>query len=77
MGDLARQFEASGCKARIRLGFGNAAKGVVKIATEEKLDLLVLGSHGHRAAQDWIFGSTVAVVQHEIGDIPILVIKGT
>ncbi|MEP0813283.1 MAG: Nramp family divalent metal transporter [bacterium] len=75
--NLVQQLEASGRAARYRLGFGNAAKGVVKIATEEKLDLLVLGSHGHRAVQDWIFGSTVAVVQHEIGDIPILVVKGT
>lgn len=74
---LAEEMESLGLKAKIRLGFGNAAKGVVRIAKEEGLDLLVLGSHGHKHLSDWIYGSTVSAVQHDIGDIPILVVKGT
>ncbi len=74
---LALKLRERGFKAKVRLGFGNAAKGVVRIANEEKVDLLVLGSHGHKALADFIFGSTVAVVQHSIGNIPILVAKGT
>lgn len=74
---LAEKLGERGVSARVRLGFGNAARGVVNIAQDEGLDLLVLGSHGHKALQDWIFGSTVAIVQHSLGDIPILVVKGT
>lgn len=74
---LAAKLRERGVTASVRMGYGNAAKGVVRIAREEKLDLLVLGSHGHKAIADWVFGSTVAVVQHDIGDIPILVVKGT
>lgn len=74
---LVEKLKERGIRARYRIGFGNAARGVVEIAKQEALDLLVLGSHGHKALQDLIFGSTVAVVQHSIGDIPILVVKGT
>jgi len=77
LNELARMLREKGFRARVRLGFGNAARGVVRIAKEEKLDLLVLGSHGHKAIADLVFGSTVSVVQHSIGDIPILVVKGT
>ena len=77
LNELARMLREKGFRAKVRLGFGNAARGVVKIAKEEKLDLLVLGSHGHRALADLVFGSTVSVVQHSIGDISILVVKGT
>ncbi len=74
---LSEKIRAQGIRASFRIGFGNAAKGVVKIAKEENLDLLVLGSHGHKHIKDWIYGSTVSAVQHDIGDIPILVVKGT
>lgn len=77
LNDIKDQIIKTGLTAKICLGFGNAAKGVTKIAKDENLDLLVLGSHGHRKLQDWILGSTVATVQHEIGQIPILVVKGT
>ncbi len=77
LNELAEKLREKGFKARVRIGFGNAAKSVVEISKDEKLDLLVLGSHGHKALADWIFGSTVAIVQHYIGSIPILVVKGT
>ncbi len=74
---LAELLRQKGFTVKVRLGFGNAGRGVARIAKEEKLDLLILGSHGHKALADLVFGSTVSVVQHSIGDIPILVVKGT
>jgi manganese transport protein len=56
------------------VGFGVAAKSITKIVNEEKIDFVVMGSHGHKALKDLIFGTTVNKVRHMI-DVPVLVVK--
>ena len=57
-----------------KLGYGPISKELVRIAKEEKLDLLVLGSHRHRGIKDLFFGATVSPVRHAL-DIPIFIVQ--
>jgi manganese transport protein len=55
------------------LGYGTPAKELVRIARASNLDLLVLGTHGHRFLADLALGETVAPVLHRM-TIPVLVV---
>lgn len=63
-----------GYNAQAKVGFGTAAKSIVEIVANEKIDFVVMGSHGHKAIKDLIFGTTVNKVRHMI-DVPVLVVK--
>jgi manganese transport protein len=71
--DLAGKLKGEGLKVETRLGFGNPSDELVKLVEQEKFDLLIMGSHGHRGMADLIFGETVAPVQHRV-TVPILVV---
>ncbi len=63
-----------GFKNTIQLGYGNRAKEISKIVNENKIDLLVMGAHGHAGLSDIVFGSTVDSVRHLV-KIPVLVVN--
>ena len=63
-----------GYKAQIVIGYGNAATAIASISKESKLDLLVMGAHGHKGISDWIFGTTLDTVRHKV-NIPVLIIR--
>ena len=56
------------------IGFGGTAEAIAKISDENKLELLVMGAHGHKGLQDLIFGTTVDAVRHKV-NIPVLVVR--
>jgi len=57
------------------LRFGNPARELSRTVAEEKIDLLVLGSHGHGKIGDWLFGETAGTVRHAV-KIPVLAVRG-
>jgi manganese transport protein len=63
-----------GYKANAHMGFGRAASAISQIVAEEKIDFLVMGSHGHKVLKDLIFGTTVDSVRHKV-HVPVLVVK--
>ncbi|MGV3509835.1 MAG: Nramp family divalent metal transporter [Sphingobacteriaceae bacterium] len=63
-----------GYKAQIVIGYGNAATAIASISKESRLDLLVMGAHGHKGISDWIFGTTLDTVRHKV-NIPVLIIR--
>lgn len=67
-------LKEAGFNTRSRIGFGNPANELVKIVREEKFDLVVMGSHGHRGIKDMIFGSASGKVRHKI-KVPLLIVK--
>ena len=73
MRQLIDQLRAQGLQADGVLGFGGPPEELVRIAGEQKLDLLVLGTHGHRFLADLALGQTVSPVLHRL-KIPVLVI---
>ena len=53
---------------------GDAAAEIVRVAAEQKADLIVISSHGRTGLGRMIFGSTAeAVVRH--ASCPVLVVK--
>ena len=70
------QFDLNelGYKANFQIGFGNTAIAIAKIVTEQNIDLLVMGAHGHKGFKDVLFGTTVDAVRHKI-KIPVLIIN--
>ncbi|SDP32570.1 manganese transport protein [Mucilaginibacter sp. OK268] len=67
-------LENLGYKAKAQIGYGNPASAIAKIVNEEGVDFIVMGSHGHKALKDLIFGTTVNSVRHMV-NVPVLVVK--
>jgi len=63
-----------GYKAKAQIGYGSAASSIAKIVNSEDIDFIVMGSHGHKALKDLIFGTTVNSVRHKV-NVPVLVVK--
>ncbi len=70
---LATHLRSGGLSVESVLGYGNPADELVRIAGEHGLDLLVLGTHGHRFLADLALGRTVSPLLHRL-TIPVLVV---
>ncbi len=68
------KLEQMNYKSTTHIGFGNPAKEMAKIIFDHKMDLIVMGAHGHKGIKDLIFGSTVDALRHKI-KIPVLVVN--
>ena len=69
-----QQLEQRGYRVNARLGYQSRTKEIVRIVTEEKADMLVIGAHGHTGLKDFIYGETVNTVRHEL-KIPVLIVN--
>lgn len=63
-----------GYHATPHIGFGSTASAIAEITKGNKLQLLVMGAHGHKGLKDLIFGTTVESVRHKV-TIPVLVVR--
>lgn len=70
---IADELRSTGVAVEIALAYGDPAKALVTFATSHKVDILVMGSHGHRLLGDMLWGETVDPVRHRV-DIPVLVV---
>jgi manganese transport protein len=76
MTGLVEHLRHSGLHAEGALGYGDPPEELVRVAIEQGLDLLVLGTHGHRFFADLALGTTVAPVLHRL-PIPVLVVPAS
>ena len=58
----------------IALPHGDPTKEIINYAASHKVDMLVMGSHGHRLLGDLLWGQTVDPVRHQV-KIPVLVVR--
>ena len=72
--ELAREIEAHGLRVEFLLRYGTPADEMVKAVAETDVDLLVLGSHGHRGVADLIYGKTVTSLRHAV-ELPMLIVR--
>lgn len=70
----AEQLRDTGLEVEAMLGFGRIPKEIIRIANEQKIDLLVMGGHGHSGIKDIIFGTSISKVRHGL-KIPVLVVQ--
>jgi manganese transport protein len=73
--ELADYLQHRGLAVQGVLGYGEPAKELIRIAQEQRLDLLVVGSHGHGLLADLALGQTVTPLLHRL-NIPVLVVPG-
>jgi len=67
-------LQQKGYHSHTSLGFKHRSREIARIIKEEKADMLVIGSHGHRGLQDFIYGETVDAVRHAL-KIPVLIVN--
>jgi nucleotide-binding universal stress UspA family protein len=69
-GDLA----GKGFSCAARLAMGDPATELVRVAAEERVDLIAMSTHGHRFLQDLLRGSTADRVRHGV-TVPVLMVR--
>ncbi|HNY28147.1 MAG TPA: Nramp family divalent metal transporter [Candidatus Sumerlaeota bacterium] len=72
--EIAEELRSSDVAVEIALAYGDPAKELVAFTKSHHVDLLVMGSHGHRLVGDLLWGETVDPVRHRV-DIPVLVVR--
>jgi nucleotide-binding universal stress UspA family protein len=72
--DLATRLTAEGVSTEWRLGMGDPASELLKIAHDEHVDLIAMATHGHRGLEDLVRGTTASRVRHA-ADVPVLLLK--
>jgi len=71
---ITEDLVTSGFAVRARLAMGDPATELVKVANEERVDLIAMSTHGHRFLNDLLRGSTADRVRHNVA-MPVLMIK--
>lgn len=74
LGRLCEDMAQRGFETRARLEMGDPATELVKVATEESVDLIAMSTHGHRFLNDLLRGSTADRVRHNV-QIPVLMVR--
>ena len=59
-----------------RLGLGDPATEIARVAAEERVDLIALSTHGHRFLKDLVLGATADRLRH-IVQIPVLLVRAS
>ena len=72
--EIAEEIRSSGVTVEMALPHGDPAKELVRFVETHEVDMLVMGSHGHRLIGDLLFGETVDPVRHKL-EIPVLVVR--
>jgi manganese transport protein len=67
-------FQERGFMVTAVLGYKYRAAEIARIVEEERAELLIVGSHGHKAFSDWLFGETINSVRHLV-KIPIFIAR--
>ncbi len=68
----AALFESKKFTAITELGFRYRAKEIARIVQKHQADLLIVGSHGHRGLNDWLFGETINSLRHMV-HVPLFI----
>jgi len=72
--EIAEEVRSSEIAVEIALVHGDPVKALIQYIDSHKVDLLVMGSHGHRFVGDLLWGETVDPVRHSVR-IPVLVVR--
>ena len=72
--ELQERIEANGIRCRWRLELGKPALEIVRVAVEERVSLIAMGTHGH----GFLRGALIGSVSHDVvrhAPVPVLVLK--
>lgn len=68
------ELRRAGLEVASRLAMGDPATEIIKIAAQERVDLIAMSTHGHRFLSDLIHGTTVDKVRHTVR-VPVLLLR--
>jgi manganese transport protein len=71
--EIAAEVRDAGVAVEIALPQGDPSKELISFVESHGVDMLVMGSHGHRLIGDLLWGQTVDPVRRRVG-IPVLVV---
>jgi len=71
---LRRDLTAGGLSVRTSLAHGDPATELIKVATDERVDLIAMSTHGHRFLADLLHGTTADRVRHLV-KVPVLLLR--
>jgi nucleotide-binding universal stress UspA family protein len=74
LADNAELFKRGGTRYQIAVRFGDPAAEIVRYAEEEKVDLIMMATHGHTGLARIVSGSVVSRVV-ESGVCPIVLVR--
>jgi manganese transport protein len=74
LSEIAEEIRNSGVAVEIALLHGEPSKELITFVESHDVDMLVMGSHGHRLLGDLLWGETVDPVRHHLG-IPVVVVR--
>ena len=72
--EIAAEVRAAGVTVEVALPHGDPSRELIDFAAAHGVDMLVMGSHGHRLIGDLLWGQTVDPVRHGVA-IPVLVVR--
>ena len=70
----AEELRGKGLQVDSRLAMGDPATEIIRIAAEERVDLIAMSTHGHRFLSDIVHGTTVDKVRHTVR-VPVLLLR--
>ena len=71
---LRQELAEAGVTVRPLLGYGDVPRALKKMALEQRVELMVVGGHGHKRFADIVHGETINTLRHGL-KIPILAIR--
>lgn len=72
--NYVQQLQQKGYQAEGLIGYRSRVKEIIRIVTECRADMLVMGAHRHSGLKDYIFGETIEDVRHKL-PIPVLIVN--
>lgn len=76
LAELAKEFEAEGVRVKTQTVVGAPFVEIIRVAREEDVGLVMLGSHGGGAIKHMLLGSTAERVVRKARR-PVLIVRGT
>jgi manganese transport protein len=73
LNEYAEKLDKEGLPVQIIVTGGEPQNEIIKIARKQELELIIVGSHGHKFISDLIYGSTIDGVRHAL-KLPVLAI---
>jgi manganese transport protein len=71
---ISRYFEEKNIEVESYIEFGDPEKVIIDKAAELECDLIAFAGHGHKTIMDFVLGSVIERVRHNVR-IPILIIN--
>ena len=71
---LKSELSANGLTVTTQLAMGDPSDELIRVATEQQVDLIAMSTHGHRYFSDLIHGTTADRVRHLV-KVPVLLLR--